>query len=612
MDGDNDNTEEQKNQVGNAAGSSLMALLAPTLMQLQLSKSGIGDTKNDYSNKKLKDPISHDVGLHGAVSTTATHEPLPEVTPSVSSQQAATYNVGHTAANASEPNKTHAPNRVPDGVVNQNITTNDQQSRIEKALNELISRVIKIEDTCSRFEENMQKPISSIDERLSRVENQLSALTMIPQSSKLASGIRFTAPDWSCIESTSNSSDVDESNPICGTSNTHGIPSVSLPAQPPGNGSSINVETMEVPLSISCTKLHNETNDSEGTDPSILIHDTSLEQPKKAVSIDDALASALAAFMCSERPETHNKGFSIRAPEYLTSEGSENSNGDGHSSVSHCTETMSSIRHDDEDEVTVIDSLCKENIPSFSNNVIHKVQDLPDNDPSSDQIEQHNEGSLFCEPDNISQFMNSEGPRVKEHDESCSSDKFEAGAQCVSDEEAYAHGDNYDSAKAECIFGEQADSDDSIHLRMENEVGDSQQKAWHDKNTTNQKALFQVTELARAPSPVKFDTSVLNVMFVSGNISSTSSSLEALLTDTVPFSQVETPYDAEDSISSDTTADHDFISMEKETSILETTNYAMNMHHFEFETTSMGLEKIETVQHFHSDLSHEVFPASLI
>ncbi|CAM8933044.1 unnamed protein product [Rhodiola kirilowii] len=611
-----DDTEDQKNPKGSTAGSSLMALLAPTLLQLQLSKSGIGRTTNDFDRKQPKDESSHSIGSQGdELMITNTHENPPEIRSSVPNPLAATYCAGSVPGNTAEPKQLHTSIRIPDEAVNHNFTTKNNPCNVEKALNELISRVIKIEDTCSRFEENMRKPICSIEERLSRVEQQLSVLTKHSQNSKTSCGTRFSAPDWSCVESASNSSDVDESNPVCATANTNDIPSISLPAQPQGSGSSISMDTDEVFPSLSSTAPQYVDHDAEDTDPPIL-EATPLEQPKKTVSIDDALASALAAFMSPVHPQTLTKAFSMTAPEFSTSEESENNN--VHSSVSHSPQITSSIIHEDETEVTG----CEESSTSISNDVVLEAQELLDNDISTCHIEEHNEDGSSSIFEDISQFTNGKDPQVEAHPANSSSDKFEGDVQYVIDEDAHdihkleSNRSNNDPVNIEYTSEEDRGSD--MFLSLAHDVGDHQQKAKNDREATNQEAMLQVIELARMPSQVKFDTSILDVMFVSGEISSTnSSSLEALLTDTAAYYQVEVPHDAEVGGGvDDAKTDHDFISVEQQTSSLATLDSFLNMDHYDLGSTSMVMENTlkenEGIHDHPSHLSHEVFPGSLI
>jgi hypothetical protein len=78
-------------------------------------------------------------------------------------------------------------------------------TRLESCMDQLVSRVGRIEELCLRFEENMLKPINSIDARLQRVEQQLEVLTKKSDNSELPSCSRIVAPEFSSNGSDSNS-----------------------------------------------------------------------------------------------------------------------------------------------------------------------------------------------------------------------------------------------------------------------------------------------------------------------------------------------------------------------------------------------------------------------
>ncbi|KAJ8751493.1 hypothetical protein K2173_016716 [Erythroxylum novogranatense] len=70
---------------------------------------------------------------------------------------------------------------------------------------QLVLRLNRLEDILLRFEENMLKPINSIDERLQCVERQLEVLSKKAQNVELLSCTRISAPEFSCSESETNS-----------------------------------------------------------------------------------------------------------------------------------------------------------------------------------------------------------------------------------------------------------------------------------------------------------------------------------------------------------------------------------------------------------------------
>ncbi|KAL2478487.1 uncharacterized protein Fot_47501 [Forsythia ovata] len=79
------------------------------------------------------------------------------------------------------------------------------QGRLERALEQLISRVSRVEDICLRFEEKILKPIESMEARLQQVEHQLETLAKNSQYSGMPHCGRISAPPFSCSQSNSSS-----------------------------------------------------------------------------------------------------------------------------------------------------------------------------------------------------------------------------------------------------------------------------------------------------------------------------------------------------------------------------------------------------------------------
>ncbi|XP_072956426.1 uncharacterized protein [Typha angustifolia] len=71
------------------------------------------------------------------------------------------------------------PDQIPDPVTNENNLASD---RVEKMLDKLVSKVEKIESYCSRFEENMMKPLGCIEKRLQHLEQHFGAFVVEIQS----------------------------------------------------------------------------------------------------------------------------------------------------------------------------------------------------------------------------------------------------------------------------------------------------------------------------------------------------------------------------------------------------------------------------------------------
>ncbi|XP_072951506.1 uncharacterized protein [Typha angustifolia] len=84
------------------------------------------------------------------------------------------------------------------------------QNRLEKVLNDLVNKVDKIEAFCSRFEENMMKPLNGIETRLQQLEQQFDSFTEEIHSSKRNPCLQISAPEFqffkSCLQNNGCSS----------------------------------------------------------------------------------------------------------------------------------------------------------------------------------------------------------------------------------------------------------------------------------------------------------------------------------------------------------------------------------------------------------------------
>jgi hypothetical protein len=264
-----DEDSDSKSQTG----SSLMGMLAPTL--LQLSKSGVNC--------------------------------LQETQPSTKKQQ----------ENNDE--------KADESVAKNN---DDVYSRFEGTLERLENRVGRIEDMFLRFEEKMVKPVIRIENRIQRVEEKLEELSgSFRNLSVLPSCSRFSAPAFSSLEESYSSSyneKTDLPEPEKGSTSKDSLESERNPLEPEkiylGNDDLANGFTAKKPLpEESETEKDSSAEDfpdsekdfaePEKDSPSanvlsrelkpeidFLGKDSTVEKPKKTVSIDDALAAAFAGF----------------------------------------------------------------------------------------------------------------------------------------------------------------------------------------------------------------------------------------------------------------------------------------------------------------------------
>ncbi|PQM33658.1 uncharacterized protein Pyn_20935 [Prunus yedoensis var. nudiflora] len=259
---DSADSENQVSAVESSAGSSLMAMLVPALLQFSKT-SGAHRTQDGGNSDTWEKQNSLEIGSQTVGSTSAATKIQEEGKASIPDhQEVKVQDVNRATVGTAQ---LQIPPLVP---FRESKPDSPPYSRVERAVDQLCSRMGRIEDLFLRFEENMLKPISSIEARLERVEQQLEVLTRKSQNSGLPTCSRFCAPSFSCIESESNS-------------------------------------------------FYNSGNDYRRWEAF-----ESENKPRPALTIDDALASALAGFMSltSTQPEKYTQTLSVKAPDFLNEE----------------------------------------------------------------------------------------------------------------------------------------------------------------------------------------------------------------------------------------------------------------------------------------------------
>lgn len=278
---------------GSSAQSSLMAMFMPTL--LQLSKSGVSRAQDIHA--------SDEVLKNGKMETTSTvidriDSPQQLVKPKELGKD--------TAASAELQQPTSAKKCVETKIANSS-----QPSHLETAMEQLISRLSRVEDICLRFEEKMLKPIERIEERLQQVEHQLEKLSKSSPDFGLPHCTRIAAPEFSCSESNSSSFYNDELEKKDFTCDN--VPDLSHEANfHPG-------------LIISAPEFSYGEGDEDNDNLEPLKDDPQMK-PKKTLSVDDALAAALHGFMST----AVNPSEPIQTPTGLLGDVNEEIQNEGH------------------------------------------------------------------------------------------------------------------------------------------------------------------------------------------------------------------------------------------------------------------------------------------
>lgn len=286
-------TDSSAKTLENSSGNALMSILVPTL--LQLSKSRMNHMQDRYDSAE-GDRTKHQIPENKSIATPTTATNASEGVQSTMLNEASIH-----MSKPEVPLQTLDSKRSPYSTSGE-ICCN----HMERSLYELVSRVAKIEHFCLRFEENLLKPISSMEARLVNIEQQLESFVNNPQFATTAC-IRISAPELSYNESESNSIYTDGNDyPLTTKSesiNKDDCHLEELPIPP------LDVSSSDIPSSTTVPQLlpslvvtapdFSNVDDEEETDTAKEVKDSANDIPKKPLSIENALASALAGFLSS-------------------------------------------------------------------------------------------------------------------------------------------------------------------------------------------------------------------------------------------------------------------------------------------------------------------------
>ncbi|KAI5576533.1 hypothetical protein BDE02_09G051400 [Populus trichocarpa] len=311
--GDPVDTSSLDNQVGlmeNYAGNSPMAMLVPAFFQLSKTK-GIGGGEDKYNIDTRERQELQEIGSKEAVPVDVEKKIQEEV------------RLHKVVGPTSKPVQ-HEILQVSNTESKSDISHNHFQG----VLDQLVSRVNRIEDLFLRFEESMLKPINSIDVRLQRVEHQLDVLTKKTENSAPVSCTRISAPEFSCSESETssfyNSGSGDIGYMACETNKSHSpspLTSILADATPV----SVNDTNLQPGLVVTAPEFSNY--DDEVEDHAVeSVKESPKVKQKHAMSTDDAFAYALAGFLSSTsmRSQKYSQTFAFKAPDFPSEE--ENTN----------------------------------------------------------------------------------------------------------------------------------------------------------------------------------------------------------------------------------------------------------------------------------------------
>ncbi|KAK3016158.1 hypothetical protein RJ639_007698 [Escallonia herrerae] len=299
-------------QVGNSAGNSLMAMLVPTL--LQLSKSGAGRLQENHAFNTIEKQEFQESGPK----TTDSNCILNGIQRNESNLQDVKLLANQHDEKSQEVNEaTAGPTRFQIlEQVSDRAKNDSTSSQVGAILEQLVSRVSRIEDLCVRFEEKMLKPINDMEARLQRVEEHVEVLAKNSQYSGFHSCTKFSAPAFSCAESNFSSFCNDGRDFPPGPSE---FEKRDMPSGKTSKSPDLSTCAQLLPSLVITAPEFSCSNGEEGYNASETYKESPKEKPKRALSVDDALAAALAglssatvqSLKCTER-------LVVTAPEFTS------------------------------------------------------------------------------------------------------------------------------------------------------------------------------------------------------------------------------------------------------------------------------------------------------
>ncbi|XP_062115377.1 uncharacterized protein LOC133829650 [Humulus lupulus] len=586
---DSADLEKEVDKRENSTGNSLMTMLLPTLMQMSKTKGAtrMEDKQTSEAQKKQNFGESGSEAAH-SINTATTMQ--REGNSSVADYQRVEFQDVNRASVSTA--QLQSPVQVSHSVSKAGLPPNDH---VERALDQLSSRMGRIEDLFLRFEENLLKPIHSIEARLHRVEQHLEVLTNKQKDSELPTCSRFCAPNFSLVQSDSNSLNHSEIDyPRCEEVESN-IKSVHSEVQTNSvNDFSDSVNATLFLPSLVVTAPEFSTCDDEESHVSETVDDSSVDKPRDRLTVDGALASALARFVSSIsiQTEDHSPALSVKAPEFPSEEDIEVDKVDlprGQSQIGTCeTATINVVennqsektaeeddeqdRHNErveEDEasgecvnkIVYRDMECIENgeISSETSNDIqdHSLQnqtdaissDTKDEEDSSDAVtaveikKEKSDQDAFC-----SVKLTNKSDEQAYRDKECT--------ECFHTTEDTENGEVGTDSNNSLIHDKIDNQDHSLQNPVDATVSETKEDERSEKDV-----LHDIVEFSHAASVVDFETSVLDVKFVSQTSCDRNCPLEALLSD-LPKSKSEEIFVVESDVKPPSDEHSELISVE--------------------------------------------------
>ncbi|KAF4346726.1 hypothetical protein F8388_016789 [Cannabis sativa] len=580
---ESDDSEKEVDKKENSTGNSLMTMLLPTLMQMSKTK-GSTRMEDKQTSEVQKKQNCVESGSEAAQFISAATTIQREGNSSVADRQRVEFRDINRASVSTAQLQTPVQ-----------VSHSESNDHVGRALDQLSSRMGRMENLFLRFEESLLKPIHSIEARLHKVEQHLEVLANKQKDSELPTCSRFCAPNFSLVQSDSNSNSLINSEigyARCEEAESN-IKSVHSELQTNSvNDFSDSVNATQLLPSLVVTAPEFSTDDEEEENcVSETINDSSVDKPRERMTVDDALASALARLVSSVsiQTEDHSPTLSVKAPEFPSEEDIEEFRlGTGE------TATINVVDNNNQSEKT--------------------VEEDDEQDQHIKRVEKDRAGSetsngLVCDNDDIQDHS------LQNQTDAIDSDtkQEDATSDSVTAVEIMKEGEVGTDSNNGLVH----DKIDDIPDHSIQNPTDATGSETKEEEGSKKDVLTDIVELPlpHAASVVDFETSVLDVKFLSLSSCDRNCPLETLLCD-LPNSKSE-EYFVEESDDMDPN-DHqhsDLISVEEDEPPLgPATN---NQIHVDFDYCSLpeplrSSDGDESPLTFSISCSHENSPYSLI
>ncbi|KAF2533824.1 hypothetical protein F2Q70_00032080 [Brassica cretica] len=296
--------KEEASGTGNSSSSALMAMFMPTLLQMSRGK----DVRRE-DDRQVSSKFNNPASLGDSNESDRIVNEIQQENDFISANQkeVGLPVVANTLAKHAD------ATRVPEAETKRDMSC----SNVETILHQLVNKVSRLETILTSFEDRMLKPISSIDARLQLVEEKLEQLGKF--ESELLVETKVPNPG-------SQGSDTDkppETGQLNGLNkNTDNRQLLSCAETAVPDSSSIdNGEDYAVVQPKNSNEEVGHSTESEISNEEVshsLGNGSFEENPKRSVSINDALASALAGLLSSTSitDRKYSQALVVRAPEF--------------------------------------------------------------------------------------------------------------------------------------------------------------------------------------------------------------------------------------------------------------------------------------------------------